>query len=80
MTGEELRRREKELARERQAYKEACEMRGHKTVAGLGKCVAAIPLMEYIHMTQKYGHEEVNSREFLQYFNKKFPHLSPNNA
>ena len=51
-----------------------------KTVKGLGKCVAVIPEDEFFRLQRKYGHQEVHSREFLRYFNKKFPHLSPNRA
>ena len=29
---------------------------------------------------KKYGRKEVHSRDFMRYFNKKFPHLSPNKA
>ena len=80
MTGEALKRQITEKQKEQDAAKEACQMRGHKSVGSLGKCVAAIPQMEYIHLCQKYGRDEVHSKGFMQYFNRKFPHLSPNKA
>jgi hypothetical protein len=44
----------------------------------LGKPVATIPAREYFRLTQKYGQETVHSKEFLKYYNKKFPELTPN--
>lgn len=44
----------------------------------LGKCVGVMPSRDYFRVLQKYGHEEVHSDEFMSYFNKKFPTLSPN--
>ena len=80
LTGEEFRRKNKERQREQKAAKEACEMKGHRSVAGLGKCVAAIPMMEFYALCAKYGYQEVMSRSFMRDFNKRFPHLSPNQA
>ncbi len=45
---------------------------------GLGKCVAMMPPDEYFRLVKKFGHAEVKSKEFLRYYRKKFPHLSPN--
>tara|TARA_R100001163_G_scaffold65135_1_gene61281 strand:+ start:7353 stop:7664 length:312 start_codon:yes stop_codon:yes gene_type:complete len=59
------------------AAKEANEVRG-KTHPTLGKCVATMPAREFFRLTNKYGHKEVHSKEFLQYYNKKFKELSPN--
>ena len=61
------------------ARKEAREVKG-KTHPVLGKCVATIPAREFFRLTKKYGHETVHSKEFLQYYNKKFSDLSPNKA
>ena len=61
------------------ARKEAREEKG-KTHPVLGKCVATIPAREFFRLTKKYGHETVHSKEFLQYYNKKFSDLSPNKA
>ena len=69
----------KEEEREVQAAKEAKTNVG-KTHPVLGKCVANMPARDYFRLVQKYGHDTVNSKEFLKYFNKKFPHLSPHNA
>lgn len=62
------------------ARAEAQMIKGHKTIPSLGKCVAVMPAREYFRLVKKYGHNEVHSREFLSYFNKKMPELSPNKA
>ena len=71
--------RVKEQDRITQAAKEAKTNVG-KTHPVLGKCVAHMPARDYFRLVNKYGHDTVNSREFLRYFNKKFPELSPNKA
>ena len=68
-----------EHKRVNQARKEAKELKG-KTHPTLGKPVATIPAREFFRLTKKYGHETVHSKEFLKYYNKKFPELSPNKA
>ena len=60
------------------AAQQAQAMRGHRTIQGLGKCVAMMPPDEYFRLVKKFGHAEVKSKEFLRYYRKKFPHLSPN--
>lgn len=69
-----------EEERVRVAQAQAAMMKGHKSVPGLGKCVAVMPPREYYRLIKKYGYETVHSREFLSYFNKKMPELSPNKA
>jgi hypothetical protein len=69
--------RETEHKRVDQARKEAKELRG-KTHPTLGKPVATIPARDFFRLTQKYGQETVHSKEFIKYYNKKFPELSPN--
>ena len=69
--------RQTEKARVKQAQKEASELRG-TTHPTLGKPVATIPAREYFRLIQKYGTETVHSKDFLKYYNKKFPELSPN--
>jgi hypothetical protein len=69
-----------EQREELMAAKQAQEIKNHRTIDGLGKCVAMIPPDEYFRMIKKYGRHEVHSKEFLRYFNKKYPHLSPNKA
>ena len=69
--------RQTEQKRVAQAAKEAKELRG-KTHPVLGKPVATMPAREFFRLTQKYGQETVHSKEFLKYYNKKFPELSPN--
>jgi hypothetical protein len=61
------------------AAKEAQDLKG-KTHPTLGKCVATIPARDFFRLVKKYGHETVHSKEFLQYYNKKFPEMSPNKA
>jgi hypothetical protein len=60
------------------AARQAEQMKGHRTIPGLGKCVAMMPPDEYYRLITKFGHAEVKSKEFLRYYQKKFPHLSPN--
>lgn len=60
------------------AAQQAQAMKGHRTIQGLGKCVAMMPPDEYFRLIKKFGHAEVKSKEFLRYYRKKFPHLSPN--
>ena len=69
--------KETEHLRVAQAQKEAKDLRGacHPT---LGRPVATIPARDFFRLTKKYGHDQVHSKEFLKYYNKKFPELSPN--
>lgn len=53
-------------------------LKNHKSIPGLGKCVAVIPAREYFRLIKKYGYETVHSKEFMRYFNRKMPELSPN--
>ena len=76
LTGFELERKT-EGKREMQARKEAHSLKG-TTHPVLGKPVATMPAREFFRLTKKYGHATVHSKEFLQYYNKKFPELSPN--
>jgi hypothetical protein len=69
--------RETESKRVAQAAKEAKELRG-KVHPVLGKPVATSPHREYFRLIKAYGRETVHSKEFLKYYNKKFPELSPN--
>ena len=78
-TGFQLERTHEEF-RVKAAAAEANELKGHKTMPALGKCVGVMPERDFFRLIKKYGHAEVHSKEFLQYFNKKFPHLSPNKA
>jgi hypothetical protein len=57
------------------AAEEAKQYKRGKTTP-LGKHVAEIPAWEFFNMVRKYGHDEVHSRNFMKYFQKKFPHLS----
>lgn len=59
------------------ARKEAQLTKG-KTHPTLGRCVATMPAREFFRLTNKYGHDQVHSKEFLKYYQKKFSDLSPN--
>ncbi len=69
--------RKTEKNRVDQAVKEATELKG-TTHPTLGKPVATLPPREYFRLVQKYGQETVHSKEFLKYYQRKFPQLSPN--
>ncbi len=60
------------------AAHEAKKWKRHKTIPGLGKAVAFYPADEYFRLIHKFGRQEVNSKEFIRYHQKKFPHLAPN--
>ncbi len=66
-----------ERRREIEAAHEAKQLANHKEVKGLGRCVAVMPEWEFFRMQQKYGHAEVHSKDFIKYFQKHYPHLSP---
>lgn len=42
------------------------------------RAVAVYPQDDYFRLIKKYGAKEVNSKEFIRYFQKKFPEMSPN--
>ncbi len=69
--------KETEHLRVDQARKEANEEKG-KTHPTLGKCVATIPARDFFRLTNKYGHDQVHSKEFIKYYQKNFSDLSPN--
>ena len=69
-----------EEAREIVARAEARALKEHKTVPGLGKCVAVMPAREFFRLQATYGADVVHSKEFIQFFNKKMPELSPYKA
>ena len=74
-SGLELKKAQEEL-RERAAAANAAELRGNSRTTKIGKHVAEIPSWEFFRMQQKYGHDEVHSRGFIRYLQKKFPHLA----
>lgn len=76
-TGLQL-KKELERSREIQAAEQAKGLVGQRVVPGLGRCVGVIPEWDFFRMQQKYGAKEVHSKEFMKYYQKKFPHLSPN--
>jgi len=65
-----------EKEREIVAAHEASLNRDAKTLQGLGKHVFEMPQWEFHNLTDKYGHEEVHSKSFLRYAQKRFPHLA----
>lgn len=78
-TGFQL-QRERERKDELEATAQAKVLKEQKSVKNLGKCVAVIPADTYYLLNNQYGRDEVHSTEFLRYYNKKYPHLSPNKA
>lgn len=58
----------------------SASMKNHKSIPGLGKCVAVMPAREFFRLQAKYGAATVHSKEFIQYFNKVNPDMSPNKA
>ena len=69
--------RQTEKQRVAGAAKAAKKLKGKKHPV-LGRPVASIPPREYFRLIKKYGQKTVHSKEFLKYYNKKFPELSPN--
>ena len=63
--------------RERDAREEAAKYRkaGKKRSHGW-KHLAEIPAREYLQMIHKYGHDEVQSREFIRDFQQREPDLA----
>jgi hypothetical protein len=55
-----------EKQREIEAAKEAEALRGHRTIAGLGKCVLTLPQEEYEAIVAKYGYEAFSDRGFIR--------------
>lgn len=45
----------------------------NRTVPGLGKLVANVPLLDFIRLQHKYGREEILSKDFIRYMQKKVP-------
>lgn len=70
--------REREKYRVQGAQKRADQFRGVKKVGELGRPVSVMPSRDFFRLVQKYGIQEVSSDKFIQYFQKKFPHLAPN--
>jgi hypothetical protein len=68
----------KEKEREIMAAGVVKAMKDDKTHPVLGKRVAVMPAEDYFRLVKKYGSDEVASKEFLQYFQKRFPSLTPN--
>jgi hypothetical protein len=64
--------------REKACAQEAARMRGHRSIKGLGKCIAHIPAHEFFLLREKYGDEAFNDREFLRDFQRLEPDLCPN--
>jgi len=71
-------KKEIERSKELQAAEQAKALVNQKEVPGLGRCIGVIPEWEFFRMQEKYGAKEVHSKEFMQYYQKAFPHLSPN--
>jgi hypothetical protein len=76
-TGREL-QKATEKKRAAKAAKDGVDQRGVKNPVMGGKCVASMPMREFLQLVKKYGHAEVHSRKFIKYFNQRFPELTPN--
>lgn len=66
-----------EEQREIKARQAAKLLRDHRPIKGLGRCVSVMPSWEWFRNRQKYGVQEMHSKGFLNYFQKKFPELAP---
>jgi hypothetical protein len=65
--------------RQRSAAEEAAEFRkNNRTVPGFGKIAACLDPRDFHRAVQKYGHEEVHSREFVRSIRKYEPELTVN--
>ena len=69
--------RETEHERVAAAAKQAKHLKGTKHPV-LGRPVATMPAREFFRLTNKYGHDQVHSKEFVKYYQKNFSELSPN--
>lgn len=65
---------------ELKAAQEAHQIKNHRTINGLGKCVAMFPPDEFFRLCRKFGRREVMSNDFMRYYRRKFPDLCPNRA
>ena len=80
-TGEMYRRKLNERKREQAAARDAQEMKGHRTVQGLGKCVLSIPQQEYFTIAEKMGTAQCwKDKGFIRDVQRLHPHLAPNKA
>ena len=71
--------KEMEKARSQGALEQAHEFRqDNRTVKGLGKIAAVLPGREFFRLREKYGHEEVHSREFMKGLRKHEPDFCVN--
>jgi hypothetical protein len=64
--------------REHVAAHEASMMRGHRSINGLGKCVAVIPQHEWFLMRAKYGDDAMHDKGFIRDFQKHEPSMAVN--
>ncbi len=66
--------------REAEAAKEAIELRGHRTIPGLGKCVVNMPAHEFFLMREKYGDDCWGDRGFIKDFQRLEPTMAVHKA
>lgn len=50
-----------------------------RTIPGLGRLVAVMPDRDYFRLGEKYDKEEIHSKEFLRWFQKKMPEMKAGN-
>tara|TARA_E500000178_G_scaffold337882_1_gene377617 strand:+ start:605 stop:910 length:306 start_codon:yes stop_codon:yes gene_type:complete len=77
--GEFQKEKQFETQRIQQVQSEIQNLKG-VTNPAMGKCVASMPARDYYRLIKKYGVHQVHSKDFLKYFKKKMPELSPNNV
>lgn len=65
-----------EQRREIEAAHQAKMAREAKAFSSLGKYIGEMPAWEFFNLQNKYGHEELHSKEFHRYHQKKFKHLA----
>jgi len=67
-----------EQVREADAGREAFAARGHKSIPGIGKMVAAVPAYEFFTIREKYGADCWHDKQFLRDFQRLEPAMASN--
>lgn len=67
--------KEREKARMMNAAAEAQDIKKIMGKGGIFKPVTTMSQEDFLRLNQKYGHEEVHSRQFQRYLHKKMPEL-----
>ena len=67
--------RQLEKARIQEAAQEARTFDYGREIQGLGRKVAEVPARDFFRLVQKYGNEEVRSKDFVYDMVKRMPEL-----